>query len=614
MARLLFMLVLCVSGVARAEPLRIQRSQEKMKVDGALIEWRGATFHELGSGEDARVRYALASVDGGLYVGAEVYDQALVAGSDAIVLTLAMPKDKGIDTSEVWLYPGRGSERARAAISLNGAAAKPEPQIPIVEGPLARGVGYVVEAFVPWRVIVGSASWHDARGGLRFIDHDGGKQPKILSTDPASRAADLPALSLGLGQEDMLGSFLADHQLVGVQPRFDARDNVSGDARAERVVIIGQYVIVFGPGFKNGESYNYDVLPFAADGGMRSAQLIDLTGDGIKELVASGRQGNLLGLREVWLVLGLDELGMQQKFGIETKKESKGGFLENTVSLLPVRGKELPRIEQKIGRAQGLDASTYREDPATDMQPVLLPWGEVSARTFAFDGKKFAQVDEKRRALPKSTPAAVAALPVAQEPPASASHEALVAAFKQQQGIPTAVQPSQTMRANIALGPEPELIEAYGKVLMLSGPEVGGGNGFMAYATPATDPRDLIEVRAGDVTNDQRADLLLRIRQALGGASGADRELLIVLTADAQGRFVRIGLFEVTRNVGERSIENQYSAKNGTLTIAPGGARVWTKDTYPFTDEASGGAGKLLLPWKDKSIRYRLTNGTLQPE
>jgi hypothetical protein len=371
-------------------------------------------------------------------------------------------------------------------------------------------------------------------------------------------------------------------------------------------------VVVFGPGFKNGESYNYDVLPFAPEGGLRSAQLIDLTGDGVKELVASGRQGNLLGLREVWVVLALEELGMHRKFGIETKKESKGGFLENSVSIVPGRGKEPPRIEQKIGRAQGLDATTYREDPATDMQPVLLPWGEVTARTFAFDGKKFAQVDEKRRALPKSTPAPLALPAEIEEPPANASHEALVAAFKQQQGIPAGVQPSQTLRANIALGPQPELIEAYGRVLMFSGPEIGEGNGFMAYATPAKEPRDLIEVRGVDVTGDQRAELLLRVRQPL--SADVDRELLVVLMADPQGRFVRIGLFEVTRNQGARSIENQYSAKNGTLTIAPGGARTWTKDSYPFADEASGGASKLLLPWKDQSVRYRFVNGALQPE
>ncbi len=616
MARLALLLILFVSGTALAEPLRIERSQEKMKVDGALLEWRGATFRELGSGDDAHVRFAITSVDGGIYIGAEVFDDMLVLGDqgDALVLTLAIPKDKGFDVSELWLYPGRAGQRARALVALNGARPTPEPQISVVEGPITHGMGYAVEAFIPWRSVVGGANWTDARAVLRFLDDDGAGDRTILRSAPQQKPSELPLISSGLGQEDMLGSFLSEHDLVGTPPRYDFRDNVAGDARKERIVIIGQYVMVFGPGFKNGESYNYDVLPFAPGTGLRGAQLIDLTGDGAKELVLTGRQGNFLGQREVWLVMALEELGMRQLFGIETRKESKGGFLENSVTLLPAKGQDLPRIEQKVGRAGGLDASTYREDPATDVTPVLLPWQEVSSRTFAFNGKKFAQVDEKRRTLPKATPTTAAAMPVAPEPEASAPHDALVAAFKQQQGIPSSTQPSQTLRANITLGPQAEQIEAYGKVLMLSGPEIGEGNGFMAYVTPAHTPRDLIEVRAGDVTGDAQAELLLRIRQPLTGAAETERELLVVLRADATGRFTRIGLIEVTRTQGERSVENQYSAKNGTLTVAPGGARVWTRDSYPFGDEAFGGAGKLLLPWQDKSVRYRFRDGALQPE
>jgi hypothetical protein len=603
MARLALLILLVLSSTALAEPLRIERSQEKMKVDGALLEWRGARFHELGSGDDARIRYAIASVDGGLYLGAEIFDDSVVLGDkgDALVLTLVMPQE---GTSEVWLFPGRGSERARALLSRNGAAPQLQAQIPIVEGPVAHGVGYVIEAFIPWRVIPGSAQWHDARGALRFVDSDGGKAPTLLRSDPGT-----PSLSLGIGQEDMLGSFLSAHDLVGVPPRYDWRDNVAGDERRERVVIIGQYVVVFGPGFKNGESYNYNLLPFAPDAGLRSAQLIDLTGDGVKELVASGRQSHPLGLREVWLVIKLEELGMKIEFGIETKKESKGGFLENTVAIVPPKGKELPRIEQQVSRANGLDASTYHEAPATDMQPVLLPWGEVSARAYAWDGKKFRTVDEKRRAVPQ---AATLTQPL-EAPPETAGRDALIEAFKQQQGIPESAQPSQSLRANIALGPQSEQIDVFGKVLMFSGPEIGDGNGFMGYGTPVADARDLLEVRAADVTGDERAELLLRVRQPLSGANAVTRELLLVLSADGQGRFARIGLIEIARRQGGNAIENQFSVKGGTLTIAPGGARGWTAASYPFADEPTGGAGKLLLPWKDKPSKFNFASGALTP-
>ncbi|HEY6878595.1 MAG TPA: hypothetical protein VI299_11285, partial [Polyangiales bacterium] len=121
------------------------------------------------------------------------------------------------------------------------------------------------------------------------------------------------------------------------------------------------------------------------------------------------------------------------------------------------------------------------------------------------------------------------------------------------------------------------------------------------------------DVRAADVTGDNQAELLLRVRQALSGASDVSRELLVVLSADAQGKFSRIALIEVARRQGELAIENLYSVKASVLTIAPGAARGWTAQSYPFTDEATAGAQKLLLPWKDKSLRYHYEGGVLKP-
>jgi hypothetical protein len=619
MHRLAFLLTLALVSLAHAEPLRIDRSQEKMRVDGALLEWRGAHFRELGSGDDTRLRFAAASVDGGLYLGIELYDDTLVTGGDVVVLTLAMPKDKGVDVSEVWLYPGQGSVRARALLARNGAAPQAESQIQIVEGPLAHGAGCVVEAFVPWAVIAGSEGWRDGRGALRWLDVDGKGAPSTLRSDPETRPAQQPRLALGFGQEDLLGSFLSEHDLVGVPPRYDFREDVAGDARKERVVIIGQYVVVFGPGFKNGESYSYNILPFSQDGGLRNAALIDLTGDGRRELVATGRQSNPLGLREAWVVFELEELGMQQLFGIELKKESKGGFLDNSVNIVPGKAaaqapgarelKSLPRIEQKLGRALGLDATTYHETPATDLQPVLLPWGEVTSRTFAYDGKKFGVVGETKRALPT---AAVAAAPVASQaalPPESApDHGALVAQFKRQQGLPTDLRASQLVRANVFGTEALEQVEVFGRLLLFTGPDVGEGNGFMSYGAPVGDPRDLLEVRAADVTGDTQAELLLRVRQTLSGAEGVQRELLAVLRADAEGRFARVLLVEVARRQGQSAIENQLAVKNGVLTITPGIAKGWAANAYPFTNEATGGAQRLLLPWLDKPVRYGWTD------
>lgn len=605
--------LLLIAAEARAEPLRIDRSAEKMRVDGALREWRGAHFKELGSGDDARIRFALASADGGLYVGVEIYDELLVTGDrgDTVVLSLAMPRDKGVHASEVSLHPGRGQERARALLALDGGAPRAETRIPVVEGPLARGQGYVVEAFIPWGAVPGSERWQEGRAVLRFVDVDGKNDSTTLRSATETRPAELPKIALGVGQEDLLGSFLNDHDLVGIAPRHDWRENVSGDERPERVVLIGQYVVVFGPGFKDGASYSYHILPFPPDRGLKSAALSDLNGDGRRELIVSGRQQNDLGAREAWLVLRLDELGLAQLFGIELSKEVKGGLIENTLTLVPARGKTPPRFEQKVGRAIGLDATTFREQPASDLQPVLLPWGEVTSRTFGWDGKSYTLLEEKKR------PATNAPMPAPTttivQPVASDDRGALIAAFKEQQGLPASAQPTQSLRANVLGGSAHEQLDVFGRVLLFTGPDVGGGSSFVSYGAPVNDAKDLLEVRASDVTSDGQAEILLRVRQPLGGANNAERELLIVLRGDAQGRFTRILAAEIARRMDARSIENQLELQGGALSIKPGKARGWAQDSYPFRDEASGGAARLLLPWLDKTIRYRYSGGALVP-
>ena len=63
-----------------------------------------------------------------------------------------------------------------------------------------------------------------------------------------------------------LGAFLSAKSLSGVEPRFDQRANVAGDATPERVVIVDRYVLVYGPGFKRGENYAYFALPYGIGG------------------------------------------------------------------------------------------------------------------------------------------------------------------------------------------------------------------------------------------------------------------------------------------------------------------------------------------------------------
>jgi hypothetical protein len=619
----LFALTSTLSTFAHAAPLRIDASAERMRVDGALKEWRGARFSELGSGDDASVRYALATADQGLYVGAEIRDERLVTGTsgDALVLTLAMPVEGGAwRASELWLHPGEsGREKARALLGEGRGAKRSDARIKIVEGPRAQGEGYVIEAFIPWALVTGAEIWEQGRGSLRFVDVDGkGVESTLASTDQKT-ASELPRLAAGMGQSDLLGSFVQAKHLVGVEPRYDFRSNVSGDAVTERVAIVDKYVVVYGPGYKRGETYGYYALPIGVGGGIKHAELLDLTGDGTRELAITLRQQNALGAREIWLAVSLDEGALAPLFQVELKKELKGGFVDSKLAIV-TRGQRVPRLDVSVGRASGLDASTYREGSSEDAQPILLPWGEVESRSYGWDGASFAVVSEKKRAPTPSAasaqPAKTAAVETArvESPAQEPTRVDVLALFKRQQQLPASAKPSRTLSANVAFGAASEQLDVFGSTLVITGSEVADGTGYVTYGLPLESASDLLDVRAADVTGDRIDELLVRVRQKLVGsdaAKGVTRELLSVLRSDESGRLSRALLVEVARRKDDSAIENQVSAQAGALTIEPGRTKGWTQASYPFAAQGVGGAGALLLPWRDRSVRYRLEGNAL---
>jgi hypothetical protein len=393
------------------------------------------------------------------------------------------------------------------------------------------------------------------------------------------------------------------------------RANVAGDARPERVVIIDRYVAVYGPGYKEGKTYNYFALPYGVGGALVDAVLVDVTNDGHAELATRVRQQNQLGKRELWFVLALDESSMRPLFSVELKKELKGGFIESVLTLAPVQKGKPRRIDIKVGRAVGLDANTYREAPATDAEPILLPWSEVAQQSYAFDGEKIVRVDEQRRPVALAVPTSAPKVVERELTPALVAEGDVLSMFRTQAKLPRDAKPSQTLRANVLAGSAPEQIDVFGGTLVFTGPDIGGGKGYLAYAAPVRDALDLLLVYPADMTGDGVQELVLRVRQALEGAENVTRDLLLVLRGEAQNKIARSLVVEVARRQrpmgtaaaqrAERSISNDVLVDLDGLTISPGTARGWTEQTYPFTPDAIPGSERLLLPWRDKPVTYR---------
>jgi hypothetical protein len=420
----------------------------------------------------------------------------------------------------------------------------------------------------------------------------------------------------------LLATFLKAQGLVGVAPRFDAHADVAGDALEERVVIVDKFVLVYGKHFKDGQSYSFFALPYSVGGGLVSAELVDLTEDGHAELLTRVRQANPLGARVLLSVLSLGEERIAPLFSLELKKETQGGFIENE---LRVDKKAKPKqLVLSQGRTQGLNQDNYRENPASDAVPILLPWGSVEANSYAFQDGKFvcvAQREAKRLVAKTPPPSQVRSANVRESTTSPAPEQTssgdeiadLILAVTRGDASKFALRFKQ--EANLVGGAARELVFVHQRRIVLSGADLGAAGSYLAYSLPLRSDDELLSLQSADLGSDGKAELLARYRQS--GADGVGHEFLLLLAVQesAAGRGFRpLLVAEVARRQGDKAILNQVQVSAGVLVIAPGKAEGYTRESYPFNSEATPGIERLLLPWSDAARRYRLDAGRLRAE
>lgn len=615
---------------ARAQGVTVHElGERRVRVDGMLRDWNGIRFIDVGEGDDASFRYALAYREDALYVAATVADQRLVRSGtpgseeDALVLTLAMPEGRRWVGTEVWLYAGvSGRSAAAARVGRVGASPRPSTAVEVVEGPRAQGGGYVLEARVPWTEIASSRGWREGgRVAIRLRDVDLEARREV-EAEPASaevvpHALDrLPRMLAASGEEEVLRAFQRERNIGTVQPRFDLRGDVAGDGRDERVVVVDRFVVVLGAGYREGRGFDFLALPIEGEMGVTAAELRDVTNDGKEELLITLRQRNAQGARDLWQVVRFDGRAVQPVFAIELRKETSAGFIQSRLRLRPGR-REAPSIEVRLDRAEGLTADGFREAPATDAEPILLPWGEHASRTYRWDGTRFAPTGDTpnrqaARERPPPPPERARPAPTVREPlPSAPSVDDLIALARRQHGVPARARPRVERRVNLAADRTPEHLVVFGRTLIVAGPGFRDGTGYFAWQIPLPADEDLLELRTDDLTGDGRAEVIMRIRQVIGEVT---REVLLVHRFTPQG-FPRALALEVARSQGEDSVHNEITVlpRGGGLRVAPGRARGWSQATWPYADGGGeDGFTPLLLPWRDRAVTYRFRDGAFR--
>jgi hypothetical protein len=219
---------------------------------------------------------------------------------------------------------------------------------------------------------------------------------------PPPHPMEPPTPKVGKGGDlsaQVLDQYRRDRSVgADVSPTVDLKVHVAGDARPERVVLIGRDIVVFGPGFRGGNAYAFLTLQQFADASdVKDLSARDLTGNGAADLVVRGvrhvgsDQGSVD--VDVMFVYEVRADSIARVFGIETARELGGKRVQGLVQFVPSPGGKAFDILSAPGRATGWSEKTYpfAQDPpgSGTLEPLLLPWSGIQSVRYTWNGSAF---------------------------------------------------------------------------------------------------------------------------------------------------------------------------------------------------------------------------------
>lgn len=586
---------------------------QKVKLDGVPLEWPARTAANTTVKGSPRVKLAGAIQydDTKIYVAGEISDPAFVAGKSQAALVLAFPTGGGaLAAYDVALAPGKPGE-TEGSVKLKGQAVAGAK---IVEAPSDGGLTF--EAVIPWSTFPEAARLRvGLRGILRYADATGA----IVATGngDASDPKRLPSLPTE-AEQGLIEGLVQPKGLAHDVPKYELFADVAGDAQKERITVWGSYFTICGPGYRDGREF------FFRDLGAELVQLEarELTGRGKSDIVVRRRYPTKGGAREnfeVWSVLGASGEPVTT-FAHEILVQEGPKKLANTVHV------GAKQIDVSTAPAVGWDVVSYHEPVATDVEPVIVPWGAVKSRTFRFDGVRFAKATEVAQ-TPVAPPASVTAVPSAPanpriEPPTPTQKKggdvakALFEQIKKERGVAEGTKPKLDVEVNVDGDARPERVVAFGRDLIVFGPGFKSGTGY-AYLTMSQFDADgdVREVTTRDLNGDGAADIVVRgVRhvRAQGQSGPIEMDTLFVYTVK-DGAIGRVFGIETARESGAKRVQGLVQfvpakgAKAFEIDVRPGRAVGWTEKTYPWGQDqpGTGAVEPLLLPWGGiASLRY----------
>jgi hypothetical protein len=202
-----------------------------------------------------------------------------------------------------------------------------------------------------------------------------------LKTD---RVAELSGAIAFAEAESALDAFLRQQRLGRTAIWFDKMMQ-TGSGQTARVLLAGRYLVLVSDG------YIYQELPFRDRSDLREARIVDLAGDGRDALVLRYRERAESGARELLAAYRPDGADKVVRiFAHEVGKFAGASKIEDKVSF--VRRGHATDLVVEAGAASGFTQASWRESPARDAIPILLPWGDDRKARYQFSGDEYRQV------------------------------------------------------------------------------------------------------------------------------------------------------------------------------------------------------------------------------
>jgi hypothetical protein len=367
-------LALCVVAAAvprfaRADTLACPPVEAgSIEIDGMLDDWEGVDAVRAGGKDKDQSFEVRCGFDGAkLMVVINVRDDQLVRlyKAKGKLQNAEDHVDLTVGGLALKLWPGTERHKPRRQMVVKKKA-KATPKWLAIED-TQQPKGWSIELALPVaKLAAWTADTSSLDASVTFVDAD---DTEVHTSEPLAKPI---TLSLGgdagpaPAKTDLYASFLRDAKL---KKKDVVIDQAIGD---ERIVAGGMVIGLV------GARYTFVSLPVDSAADVKKMQLVDLRGDGKKQVLTVLRQSGGTGIRDIIAVWSAQGGQIEQLFAVEVRFEADGNVLESTWKLRSrkkkKKGQELV-VEAKP--AVGWDEDTFTEESPGDAEPIHLPWDDA---------------------------------------------------------------------------------------------------------------------------------------------------------------------------------------------------------------------------------------------